>query len=395
MKWGFSVREAATGLEALEICKAQRIAMVLCDWVMPEMDGLEFCEAFREMEREHYGYFILLTSKSETKDVAEGLDKGADDFLSKPVNPVELRARLNAGLRMLDMQNQLIRQNAQTEKALCELQQLYETVDRDLIEAGKLQQSLIPPPDRLLPNGRVSVLLQSAGRVGGDLAGYFRFSEDRLGMYSIDVSGHGVCSALLAARLAGYMNSQDKSQNVAFVRMADGSYRHRSPDQIATVLNERLLSEVDTDLYFTLAFADIDLKTGQVVLVHAGHPNSVVLDALGGVIYHGNGGLPVGLLEDAVFDSATFTLGPGDRLMLYTDGITECENPEGKSLGEAGLGKLLQKNSSRTGLEMLDALFRDLISYMEKEELEDDISAIVFELGTAGATAKRVQSRKT
>ncbi len=81
--------------------------------------------------------------------------------------------------------------------------------------------------------------------------------------------------------------------------------------------------------------------------------------------------------------------------MLYTDGITECENPEGKSLGEAGLGKLLQKNSSRTGLEMLDALFRDLISYMEKEELEDDISAIVFELGTAGATAKRVQSRKT
>ena len=111
-KWGFSVREAATGLEALEICKAQRIAMVLCDWVMPEMDGLEFCEAFREMEREHYGYFILLTSKSETKDVAEGLDKGADDFLSKPVNPVELRARLNAGLRMLDMQDQLIRQNA-------------------------------------------------------------------------------------------------------------------------------------------------------------------------------------------------------------------------------------------------------------------------------------------
>ena len=79
-----------------------------------------------------------------------------------------------------------------------------------------------------------------------------------------------------------------------------------------------------------------------MVLVHAGHPNSVVLDALGGVTCHGNGGLPVGLLDNAVFDSATFTLGPGDRLMLYTDGITECENPEGKSLGEAGLGQLLQ-----------------------------------------------------
>jgi sigma-B regulation protein RsbU (phosphoserine phosphatase) len=176
-KWGFSVREAATGLQALEICEAQRIDMVLCDWMMPEMDGLEFCEAFRALQREYYGYFILLTSKSDKNDVAEGLDKGADDFLSKPVNPVELRARLNAGLRLLDMESQLIRQNAKTEKALGELQQLYQTLDRDLVEAGKLQQSLIPIPDRLLPNGRVSVRLQSAGHVGGDLAGYFVFDR--------------------------------------------------------------------------------------------------------------------------------------------------------------------------------------------------------------------------
>ena len=157
--------------------------MVLCDWMMPEMDGLEFCKAFRKMERENYGYFILLTSKSDKKDVAVGLDKGADDFLSKPVDSVELRARLNAGLRLLDMENQLVRQNAKTEKALGELQELYETIDRDLIEAGKLQDSLIPVPDRQLPNGRVSVPLRSAGHVGGDLAGYFRFSQDRLAMY--------------------------------------------------------------------------------------------------------------------------------------------------------------------------------------------------------------------
>lgn len=394
-KWGFSVREAATGLQALEICKAQRVDMVLCDWMMPEMDGLEFCEAFRALERKNYGYFILLTSKSEKKDVAEGLDTGADDFLSKPVNSVELRARLNAGLRLLDMEDQLIRQNKKTEKALGELQQLYETIDRDLVEAGKLQQSLIPVRDRQLSNGRVSLHLKSARHVGGDLVGFIRFSDDRLGIYSIDVSGHGVCSALLAARLAGHMNGHNKSQNVAFERMSDGTYRHRSPEQVATVLNERMLAELDTDLYVTLAFADINLTTGQVFLTQAGHPNPVVLSAGGEVTYHGCGGLPVGLIEGAVFDRTEFRLDPGDRLMLFTDGITECENPDGKILDEDGLQNLLRKHRSSKGLAMLDALFADLYTYAEKDELDDDISAIVFEFGTSGASAKPVQSRKT
>ncbi len=394
-KWGFSVQEAATGTEALKICESQRIDMVLCDWMMPEMDGLEFCKAFREMERENYGYFILLTSKSDKKDVAVGLDKGADDFLSKPVDSVELRARLNAGLRLLDMENQLVRQNAKTEKALGELQELYETIDRDLIEAGKLQDSLIPVPDRQLPNGRVSVLLRSAGHVGGDLAGYFRFSQDRLAMYSIDVSGHGVCSALLAVRLAGYINGQNKSQNVAFEQMRDGSYSFRSPEQIAAVLNQRLLTEVDTDLYCTLAFADINLTTGHVLLVQAGHPNPAVLDAKGGVTYHGKGGLPVGVVEDAIFGRTELMLKFGDRLILHTDGIAECENPAGKTLGEAGFRKLLKKNSHSKGPAMLDALLGDLHAYTGKDELEDDISAIVFEFGNEDVSAKPVQSRKT
>lgn len=143
-KWGFKVIKATSGLEALNICKEQAIDLVISDWMMPEMDGLEFCNEFRKLDRARYGYFILLTSKNKKNDVAQGLDIGADDFLSKPVNFAELKARIRAGTRVLDMEQKLIDQNESVVSALEELQNLYEEVNKDLAEAEKLQQSLVP-----------------------------------------------------------------------------------------------------------------------------------------------------------------------------------------------------------------------------------------------------------
>lgn len=103
---------------------------------MPGMSGLEFCKAFRGLERQEYSYFILLTSKS--KAVASGLENGADDFLTKPVSADELRARLRAGERILSMQNQLVEKNRLVVSTFEKLQRLYNYLDRDLIEARKL-----------------------------------------------------------------------------------------------------------------------------------------------------------------------------------------------------------------------------------------------------------------
>ncbi|MEX0338863.1 MAG: PleD family two-component system response regulator, partial [Arenibacterium sp.] len=102
--WGFVVAEASNGEEALQLCRQQRPDFVVSDWLMPGMDGLEFCRAFREMPSDNYGYFILLTSKKDQKEVAEGFDAGADDFVSKPVEPHVLRARMTAGGGIWKMQ---------------------------------------------------------------------------------------------------------------------------------------------------------------------------------------------------------------------------------------------------------------------------------------------------
>lgn len=105
-RWGYDVVEAATGPEALALSGTADV--VLSGWVLPGMSGPEFCRAFRAAGRERYGYFVLLTSRSGKEDVADGLDCGADDFLTKPVSAAELRARLRAGERILGMQDELL-----------------------------------------------------------------------------------------------------------------------------------------------------------------------------------------------------------------------------------------------------------------------------------------------
>ncbi|MDR6263424.1 SpoIIE family protein phosphatase [Roseobacter sp. N2S] len=378
-KWGFDVTEAASGLEALEICKKQDIDLVLSDWMMPEMDGLEFCKEFRKLDRSRYGYFILLTSKNEKNDVAQGLDIGADDFLSKPVNSAELKARIRAGTRVLDMEKTLIDQNETLANALEELQGLYEGINKDLVEAEKLQQSLIPIRHKQISSGDLSVLFQSSSHVGGDLVGFFNFSETRLGLYSIDVSGHGVSSALLTARLAGYLSSHNKEQNVAFERLTSGQYRQRTPSEIAATLNQLMMEELDTEHYFTLAFADVNLTTGQVEMVQAGHPHPVVFNPSSGVTFYGSGGPPIGLMPDLEFETFMLKIIPGDRLLLYSDGLTECQNFEDDLLDDEGLTRILDKHSNGSGPEFMADLIWELTEFANGRPFEDDVSAIMFE----------------
>ncbi len=378
-KWGFKVIEAASGKEALDICKTQAIDLVISDWMMPEMDGLEFCREFRKLDRERYGYFILLTSKNEKNDVAQGLDIGADDFLSKPVNSAELQARIRAGTRVLDMEQKLIDQNETVASALEELQNLYEEINKDLAEAEKLQQSLVPVRHREISSGEISLLFQSSSHVGGDLVGFFSFSESRLGLFSIDVSGHGISSALLTARLAGYLSSHNKEQNLAFDRLPSGEYVHRDPALVAATLNQLMMEEMETEHYFTLAYADVNLATGAVQMVQAGHPHPVVFNPDTGVKYYGDGGPPIGLMPDLEFETFELTLKKGDRLFLYSDGVTECQNRAGDLLDEDGLEQILLKHNTGSGPEFMNDLMWELTAFADEIPFGDDVSGILFE----------------
>jgi len=379
---GYAVYEAESGTQALDRCREVLPDIVLSDWMMPGMTGLEFCRAFRKMERASYGYFILLTSKSEKTEVAQGLSSGADDFLSKPVNAGELRARLAAGERILRMEEELREKNRLVSSTLNELRNVYDSVARDLDEAGKLQQSLVKERHRSFGNSEVSLLLRPSGQVGGDLVGFFPINARRVGLYGIDVSGHGITSALMTARLSGYLSGSSPDQNIALIQSEYGIYDARDPAELAAYLNEIVLLEMQTESYFTLIYADIDLISGKVNLVQAGHPHPAVLRADGTVDSLGNGGLPVGLIEGARYETITTTLSPGDRLFMVSDGVTEAADAAGALLDDEGFADMIRAKPHLRGLAMLEAIQWDLADYTYGE-MADDVSAVLFEFNGA------------
>ncbi|GAA6209731.1 SpoIIE family protein phosphatase [Cognatishimia sp. WU-CL00825] len=376
---GYEVVEACSGQEALDFCSDRSPDLVLSDWMMPEMDGLEFCKAFRELPSEKYGYFILLTSKSEKDEVVKGLEIGADDFLIKPINAHELRARISAGERILRMQRELTEKNRVISDTLSELQRVHDLLDHDLIEAKKLQQSLVRNRHVTVGASQVSLMLHSSGHVGGDLVGHYRIDAHQVGLFSFDVSGHGVSSALMTARLAGLLSSSAPEQNVALKAKSGGGYAPVPPAEVIANLNAQFLDEIETELYFTMILAVVDLRSGRVVLSQAGHPHPLVQRADGSMEQSGTGGLPVGLIEQAKFEDFEIHLRTGDRLLILSDGITECPNAAGEMLDEHGLERLVGKLKSQTGETFLESFIWYLQEYAGAKGFPDDISGVLFE----------------
>lgn len=383
-KLGYQISEADCAERALEICAERVPDLVLSDWMMPGMNGLEFCRAFRALSVNEYGYFILLTSKSEKNEIAQGLDAGADDFLTKPVNSDELRARISAGARILGMQRELSDANRVVTETLDKLQAVYDGIDRDLMQARKIQQSMVPELTREFGASRVSLLLKPCGHIGGDLVGMFSPGLGTLGFYSIDVSGHGITSAMMTARLGGYLSSSHFDQNLA-MQQFNYHYRLKPPEEVAMLLNARLIADPGIEEYFTMVFAVVDLHNGNVKMVQAGHPHPLILRRDGSAEFIGEGGLPVGLVPEAPYQQFEAQLEIGDRLLLYSDGFTECRLENGEMLEPEGLLELIGKcRPGQTGQEFLDDLFWNLTQVMSSEHgMEDDVSASLFEYHSA------------
>ncbi len=383
--WGLEVWDCQSGAEALELADRIQPDLVISDWMMPGMDGPEFCRRFRSARRERYAYVILLTSRQGADQVAQGLDAGADDFMAKPIRPDELRARINAGARILAMERELQEKNRVISDKMDELVRFYDALEQDLEQARAIQMSLVPDRSRTVPGGQVGVLLHPCGQVGGDLVGIVSATDGNIGFYNVDVSGHGITSALIASRVAGYLSDAFPQQSIALVPSGEG-YALRPPEEIADALNRRMTSDAGVGEYLTMLMATVDMGTGHLRFVQAGHPPPLLLRADGTREFIGSSGLPIGILPGARFQAEEAQLHPGDRLLIYSDGFTECPLPGGKMLDRPGLLELIGEiPASQGGTEFLDDLYWRLCARRGGDgtgtEMEDDISAVLFEFG--------------
>lgn len=377
-KWGYETIEAESGEDALAITSNTRIDIVVSDWMMPGMSGVEFCRAFRDQCADRPAYFILLTAQTEREVLALGLESGADDFLSKPFNSVELRARLRAGARVVNAQLALAGKNEALSLALTNLSDAYSAIERDLNGARKFQEGLVP--NRFLTSGslEISMLFQPSGHIGGDLVGYFWVTDTELAIYSVDVSGHGVASALMTARVASFLSDATPDRNIAFDRDGAG-HSLVNLETVCGRLNDVLQADVDSDQYLTMSIAVVDTQSGHVDLCHAGHPSPVVQRADGTVEFTELYSTPIGLIDDGDYARASFDLAKGDRLMLYSDGITECPNPYDALLDDDGLADIMTRQSKIRGLAFVDATVAALTDFRGSDDFPDDLSAVLIE----------------
>ncbi len=358
--YGYDVITAENGKEAWQILEQQAdIQLVLSDWMMPLMDGIQLCQTIRKKQNWHsYIYFILLTAKDDKDAVIQGMEAGADDFLLKPVNLNELRVRLNAGRRIIQLEKTL-------ESSKQKIQQAYDQVNLDLESAATMQQALLPKPGRL-GNIEFDWIFCPYRFVAGDMFNYFELNDKYLGFYQLDVAGHGVSSALLSFTVHHrIVNSLLLDNNIPV-----------APEKVITALNEEFQNSLDN--YFTMIYGYINKDNGEVCLTQAGHPKPIFVSGANAKLY-GDGGFPVGMLADLEYQSFKLQLEVGDRFFIYSDGVTECMNTENEQFSESRLVSLLEQYHDLSLNPLLKKIGTELQTWRKEIPFDDDVTLLAFE----------------
>lgn len=365
---GFQVTTVVDGEEAWQVLEREKLNLVLTDWMMPRLDGAGLCRRVRANISDRYVYMVMLTGRRDKKALIEGMEAGADEFLTKPVEPNELRVRLRAAQRQLHLQSLLTRRNERLLAANGRINAAYRRIEADLKAAAQAQRRLLPQP-ATIGQIRFDWLFAPATHVGGDIFNVMPRDTSIL-FHQVDVSGHGVPAALLSSTLQAVMAIEPRHDRRARVR----------PPSVVRELNQRFQGQDDDVTYFTMIFGWLDGSTGEGEMVQAGHPCPFLLrNGSSPPERVGGGGLPVGLLPDADYESTAFRLEPGDRLVLCSDGVLDCTRPDGEPFGDDRLACWLQDHHDLAPNTLVHRLDDCLKSWRQTESFDDDLSVLVID----------------
>jgi sigma-B regulation protein RsbU (phosphoserine phosphatase) len=374
-KWGHEVLVAQDGRQAWEMLRENGAPLVIADWMMPEIDGVELCRKVRAAETPGYVYIILLTARGRKEDVVEGLEAGADDYVVKPFDREELRVRVRAGERIVRLEQTLMEQNEQLKTANGKMR-------ADLAAAAEVQMGLLPAH---FPDARgveFAARFIPSAFVAGDIYDVFRLDEKTVGFYQADVSGHGVPAALLSVSISQRLSRELRQQCGLFHLPAGEPPYHclNPPSEVIAQLDDFDMFG-KSGRFFTMLYGFINLESGLISFCRAGHNPPLVVRADGGSEYlpDGGGGL-LGLgLPHASTDGEEVQLAPGDRFIVFSDGVSEAFGPEsGGCYGEERARDLLVAQRSAPLGAAFDALLADMRAFQGKDDFHDDVSILGF-----------------
>jgi phosphoserine phosphatase RsbU/P len=286
--------------------------VILQDLVMPDIDGLQLVKFFRANKATRDTPMIVLSSKEDPEIKAQAFALGANDYLVKWPDKLEVVARIryhSRGYIALLERNEAYRQLAESQRLLAE----------EVGQAAKYVQSLLPAKR----SGDVTIdwRFVPSTQLAGDMFGYNQLDDDHLAIYLLDVSGHGVGSALLAVSASNLLTNRSLP-TVDF----------RDPAAVLTRLNEVFQMEKQNEKYFTIWYGVLQLSTRTLKYSNAGHPPPLFF-LPGGELLKAtqltSTNLAVGMAEGIEYDNSVVAAPAGSRLLVFSDGVFEIERPEG------------------------------------------------------------------
>lgn len=348
---GFNVSEASNGLEGLEILKKQKFDLVLVDIIMPQLDGFGFIEQFKTNLKNEFIPVILMTGSEDLNTKIKGLNIGADDYLIKPLNENELLARVNSLLRLKKAHDELYAKNMMIQK--------------ELSIAQKVQQFIIPKDFNHIAYPKITGRYLPIEDIGGDFFDCYKLGDDT-GILIADVTGHGIPAAMV----------------MTMSKMMFGLYASQidSPRILLSRINNEIRKLILDNQYITAFYLIYDSENMRIRFTNAGHARPLYYRrSTGKVLALDTDGLFVGIKDDTEYEEKSLSVQEGDRLVLYTDGITEIKNEAREEFGEKRLARYIINNADVTGSQFCDGLLEEIRAFSGGQPPNDDIAFLNIE----------------
>jgi len=349
---------AHNGLEALsKLLDYPEIGMVLSDINMPEMDGLTLLLKLKELKNPSLKT-VIVSAYGDMENIRTAMNRGAFDFLTKPINFEDLEITINKTLEEI----RLVRKSQEEHHQLM-------TIQHDLETAREIQRAILPmvfPPFPHRTDFDIYAAMHAAKEVGGDFYDFFMIDNDRLGFVIGDVSGKGVPAAIFMA--------------VSRTLIRATGLKGISVDECIDYANHLLCNESTSCMFVTVFYGIFHIDTGEVQYVNGGHNPPYKISPDGSIEQlELTGGTILGFVEDEKFASKKIRMKPGDKLFLYTDGVTEAFNKEDKEFGEKRLEVLLKKHISDSIETLVNETVGEVQAFSEGVPQSDDITLLALE----------------
>lgn len=380
---GYNVITAGDGLDAIAKAKSHVPDLIVLDLMMPMMDGFEVIDNLRADSQTRAIPVIMLTARAQTNEKLQGLDAGADDYITKPFDLKELSARIKAVLG-----------RTQTTKYINPLigamgdwfsETGVEQLATHLKTAATIQQRLLPqvPPD--IPGFDINGVLRSSTSVSGDFYDFILLDDGCVGIVIADVRGKGIPAALLMVMIRTALRLVCRQES--------------SPAAVIKSINNLLVIDTEPDLFATMVYGILDPKALTFTYSNAGHCHPLHLKDPGNrkqraienqdtnLTIHQlrTGGMVAGSFDFAEFESETVQLQCGDTIFFYTDGITEAEREtDGEFYGEERLLDVIRSNKNLSAEMICKTIEDNLMDFIGRKQQTDDLTLIVLKTTTGG-----------